>query len=202
MEVSKIQLSDAESEMMQNADLILTKNRVLQKMSGLLEQVQERQQDFIQAHEWKDKEIFRTLPKISRGENYLGLPWLILDYPRVSGSSGVFFIRTMFWWGRFFSSTLHVSGIYREQISNSIIQSYSRLGDYAIGINADQWVHHFGDDNYKPAASLSANAFEAICREQDHIKIARCMPLEHWQQAVSVLFDRWKELLEVSGSVT
>ncbi len=202
MEVSKIQLSDAESEMMQNADLILTKNRVLQKMSGLLEQVQERQQDFIQANEWRDKEIFRTLPKISRGENYLGLPWLILDYPRVSGSQGVFFIRTMFWWGRFFSSTLHVSGFYKDQISPGIIASFSRLTGYAIGINADQWVHHFGDDNYKPIASLTANAFETICLEQEHIKIARCFPLEHWDEAVSVLFDRWKELLEVSGSVT
>jgi hypothetical protein len=202
MEVSKIQLSDAESEMMQNADLILTKNRVMQKMSGLLEQVQERQQDCIQANEWMEKEIFRTPPKISRGENYLGLPWLILDFPRISGSDGVFFIRTMFWWGRFFSSTLHVSGIYKERTVTQVMESYHRLSGYAIGINEDPWVHHFEPGNYQPISELPEDAFAIICQEHDHLKIAKPYPLEEWNQAVSKLFDRWKELLEVSGSVT
>ncbi len=202
MEVSKIQLSDAESEMMQNADLILTKNRVLQKMTGLLEQVQERQQDFVRANDLADHGIFKTPPKISRGENYLGLPWLILDYPRISGSQGVFFIRTMFWWGRFFSSTLHVSGIYKEQTATQVTESYHRLSAYSIGINEDPWVHHFEPGNYQLIAELPEDAFEIICQEHDHLKIATRYPLEHWEQAVSKLFDRWKELLEVSGSVT
>ena len=36
MEVSKIHLSSAETELMQNAEIILTKNRVLEKIKALL----------------------------------------------------------------------------------------------------------------------------------------------------------------------
>ena len=202
MEVSKIQLSDAESEMMQNADLILTKNRVLQKITGLLQEVHERQHDFVVVSDLVNQGIFKTPSKISRGENYLGLPWLILDYPRISGSPGVFFIRTMFWWGRFFSSTLHVSGNYKEQTVTQVMESYHRLAGYSIGINENSWVHHFEPDNYQPISELSEEAFEIICQEYDHLKIATRYPLDLWNQSVSLLFDRWKELLEVSGSVT
>ncbi|MGZ8560450.1 MAG: hypothetical protein ACXWV3_02585 [Flavisolibacter sp.] len=170
-------------------------------MISFLEQVQEHQQDFVEANGLSQHEIFTTPPKISRGENYLGLPWLILDYPRISGVPGIFFIRTMFWWGRFFSSTLHVSGIYKEKATVKVIESYHHLADYSIGINEDPWVHHFEPGNYQPIAGISENAFETICLEQEHLKIATRYPLQEWEHAVPQLFARWKELLEVSGSV-
>ena len=90
MEVSKIQLSEAETELMQNAEIILTKNRVMQKMKSLLEEVQEQQLIFARTY-LKHHQEFIVSPKISRGENYLGLPWLILDYPRVSNGNNLFF---------------------------------------------------------------------------------------------------------------
>ena len=40
--------------------------------------------------------------KISRGENYRGLPYLILDYPAYFSQKDIFAFRTMFWWGHFF----------------------------------------------------------------------------------------------------
>src|SRR5690349_18207930 len=112
MEVSKIHLSSAEAELMKNAAVLLTKNSVLEKIRQLLARVQEEQQAFAASH-GLHSDPFDISPKISRGENYLGLPYIILDYPRKSGGDGICFIRTMFWWGHFFSSTLHVSGSYR-----------------------------------------------------------------------------------------
>ena len=101
MEVSKIHLSPTEIELMQNAEIILTKNRVLQKMKSLLEEVQHKQTDFVRLNNLKE-DIFKVSPKISKGENYLGLPYLILDYPRQTFENNFFFIRTMFWWDNFF----------------------------------------------------------------------------------------------------
>ena len=49
--------------------------------------------------------------KISKGEN-MGLPWVMLDYPRLFGQEDVLAIRTMFWWGHCFSVTLHLKGRY------------------------------------------------------------------------------------------
>lgn len=202
MEVSKIHLSSSEFELMQNAGIILTKNSVLQKMKLLLEEVQDMQIDYSQQSKDNGTELFKVSPKISRGENYLGLPWLILDYPRISNPGDLFFIRTMFWWGKFFSSTLHVSGIHKSNILQNISSSYHLLKEDYIGVNTDPWTHHFEENNYRLISSISEPAFTSICEEVEHLKIASHWPLQQWQQAPSVLFKNWKRLLRLSGSVT
>jgi hypothetical protein len=201
MEVSKIHLSQAESELMQNADIILTKNSVLQKMKNLLEEVQQMQSDFVKERQISKALIFRTTPKISRGENYLGLPWLILDYPR-SSEGDLFFIRTMFWWGRFFSTTLHVSGNHKRSVVQAVSLSRNTLQGFSVGINEDPWMHHFEEDNYRAIESMSATGFDEACLRTQHLKIAKMFPLKEWQRAPAILFESWKLLLEVSGSVS
>ena len=102
MQGSKIRLSDAEKELFSNAQIILTKNSIVQKTVLLLEEVQAV---LVNENSLRNYQI-STSPKISKGENYLGLPYVILDYPRIANDDNLFFIRSMFWWGNFFSSTL------------------------------------------------------------------------------------------------
>lgn len=200
MDVSKIQLSVAEKELMQNAEIILTKNRILEKIKQLLEELQERQMNFAGTY-LRQHEAFITSPKISKGENYLGLPYLILDYPRMSSGSNLFFIRNMFWWGKFFSSTLHLSGMYKEMYSEKIREALPTLPAHYIGINTNPWVHQFESDNYKSTQMLSANELsEAI--ERDHLKIGMMLPLEQWQEAPGKLFKNWKLYLQMAGLIT
>ena len=61
------------------------------------------------------EEVLIQSPKISRGENYNGLPYVMLDYPRCFGKEDVFAMRTMFWWGNFFSITWHLKGKYSKE---------------------------------------------------------------------------------------
>jgi len=68
MEVSKIHLSSSELELMQNAEIILTKNKILEKMKQLLGEVQEKQTDLVQRLSLTN-EIFKVSPKISRGSH-------------------------------------------------------------------------------------------------------------------------------------
>ena len=201
MEVSKIQLSDAESELMQNAELILTKNSVLNKTRQLLEELQDMQLDYVKENGLQNGQLFFVSPKISRGENYLGLPWQILDFPRISTEQGIFFIRSMFWWGRFFSSTLHVSGQFRESIVDQIMASHQHLHEYYISINPDPWAHHFEADNYRRIGDMPEQDFREICTGSSHLKIAAWMPLSAWPQAPAALYLNWKFLLMVGGSV-
>ena len=113
MDRTKIRLSQEEEELVATADWILTKNRVIQKINQLLSNVQTSQQQFLQTCTTLEKEVLASSPKISKGENYKGLPWLVLDYPRSFNKEEVFAIRTLFWWGNFFSVTLHLSGKYK-----------------------------------------------------------------------------------------
>jgi hypothetical protein len=200
MEVSKIQLSKAETELMQNAEIILTKNVVLQKMKELLEEVQEMQLNYA-AQQLQHHEAFLVSPKISKGENYQGLPYLILDYPRLSAGNNLFFIRSMFWWGRFFSSTLHVSGTYKEMFSGPVRNALPSLSRHFIGINADPWIHHFEPDNYKPIASISETEFDEINNYTEHLKVGISFPLQQWQESTVKLFESWKLYLQAAGLV-
>jgi len=196
MEVSKIQLSPAEMELMQNADIILTKNRVLEKIKSLLETVQQNQIGYVQEHKLKN-EIFKVSPKISRGENYLGLPYLILDYPRQSTDNHFFFIRTMFWWGNFFSCTLHVANNSKQTFKEKIKQARWQLSHYYISINDDAWVHHLKELDYERIDQMTDEQFNQACESFGHIKIACRHALSQWEQMPSQLFENWKHFLAV-----
>src|SRR5688572_33083820 len=111
MQQTKIHLLPAEMEMVSTPEIILTKNAILQKIKSFLENVQIKQLEILEDYASRlPPEILRNSPKISRGENYKGLPWLVLDNPRHFQHNNIFAVRTMFWWGNFFSITLHLSG--------------------------------------------------------------------------------------------
>jgi hypothetical protein len=199
MDESKIHLSPAETELLLNAEIILTKNRVLQKIKSLLEEVQNEQLAFTLNCNLNNTPPFLISPKVSKGEYYLGLPYIILDYPRMASANDFFFIRSMFWWGNYFSSTLHLSGRYKSAYKEKISTAYHLLQDFYIGVNADQWMHHFENDNYKKIASIGQTEFVRHCMDFDHIKIAARLPLEKWKDAREELFANWKFLLELCG---
>ena len=195
MQGSKIQLSPAEAALFSDAQMILTKNSILQKTVMLLEEVQNEL--LLQAPSFL-RELSPS-PKISRGENYLGLPYVILDYPRLSNGEDLFFVRSMFWWGNFFSSTLQLSGNYKQQFTKQLGNAYDLFAErnYSVGINADPWNHHFGKDNYQTIDSLSAEAFTFLLEENAHIKIAASWPLKEWDMAANKLTGSWKFLVSL-----
>src|SRR5919199_522250 len=146
MDEAKIQFSPAEMELMCNASVILTKNKILHGVRQLLEMT--GQQMLAEAYSIEDtalREVLQPPPKVSKGENYLGLPYLVLDYPRQFDVINVFAIRTLFWWGHFFSSTLQLAGVYKTTYAEKVESAYERLAakNYYIGISEDPWVHHF-----------------------------------------------------------
>lgn len=200
MEVSKIQLSPAERELIKNAEIILTKNRVLEKVKALLDEVQQQQLAFVSAKDLKDP-VFSISPKISKGENYLGLPYLILDYPRQSSEGRFFFIRTMFWWGNFFSCTLHLAANSKEQLHERIVANHKHLENYFVSISNDPWVHHLGPNEYREISSLSLKELETVMESFDHVKIAGKYDLSEWEEIPSKLYENWKVFLKVCGLI-
>lgn len=170
-----------------NAEIILTKNTVIKKTVALLAGVQEQLMTANRQHQ------FSSTPKISKGENYLGLPYVVLDYPRVAGGEGLLFIRSMFWWGHFFSSTLQVSGLYKEENELKLAAAYDILaaGHYFVGVGKDPWQHHFEASNYRKIADFSHEDFYQVLQQQPYIKIAARWPLSAWDSAAAHLTGSW-----------
>lgn len=201
MDSSKIQLSSFEMDLVNNANWILTKNAIIEKAKALLSALQDAQLNQLQSlKNVLPPEVIAIPPKISRGENYKGLPWLMLDHPRYFDRENVFAIRTMFWWAHHFSLTLHLSGSYKEAYQEQICGSYEflRTSNCFVSIHESEWEHHFESDNYMPVQHLTAEAFMEIVHTRPFLKLAQRLPLEKWNDAPAELagwFNHYLALL-------
>lgn len=184
--------------MFTDAGIILTKNIILEKTKALLQTAQDAMQQTALRH-YREYEIFKKSPKISRGEAYEGLPYLILDYPRIFEREKIFAIRSFFWWGRFFSSTLHIDGDYKKAFAPKIAAAAPLLisQNYFINIGADPWAHHFGADNYMPLKNLLPGELKNVAERQAPVKIAAQWPLTEWPGAATHLYKSWALLLRI-----
>lgn len=198
----KIQLSTFEMDLLINSEWILTKNQIIKKAQRLLEEVQENTRQYTTGSlVTLPHEVTAISPKISKGENYKGLPWLILDYPRYFEKEKIFAIRTMFWWGNFFSTTLHLSGEYKERYSSSIIQSYEDLAKnkFHICIHDEQWHHHFEKENYLPVNDFSAQGFADQINKRSFIKLSCQLSFLAWNEAPGLLSESFIQITKWLG---
>ena len=116
MEKTKIALSAKELELVCNKEWILTKHAIVQKVITLFGRaLEDMQQQVEQRIHGLPAAVNGQSPKISKGENFQSLPYVMLDYPRYFHKENTLAIRTFFWWGNFFSVTLHLSGEHKEK---------------------------------------------------------------------------------------
>ncbi len=198
MDATKIRLSAKEMALVTNAGIILTKNEILEKTKTLLGYLQSKYREAMVQSDLQPV-LIQSSPKISKGEKYKGLPWLMLDYPRCFGRENIFAIRTMFWWGNFFSITLHLSGEFKKEYEQKLGSSHKFLSkkDFYIGLNKDPWEHHFKKENYLPISKMSAKEFETAIRERSFIKIANKVPVSKWDKAGKILYKNFNNLIQV-----
>lgn len=191
---SKIQLSSLEEQLVNNTEWILTKNQIIKKAQQLLAMVQDNMVDYAGSNRKKfPAEVLSISAKISKGENYLGLPWLMLDYPRYFDKENIFAIRTMFWWGNFFSVTLHLSGKFKKKFSKTASHHFDELvkNDFYACIREDQWHHHFGEDNFRAIRNFSSSTFSAHLERSPFLKLAKKFPLSIWNEAPQILSEEF-----------
>lgn len=196
---AKIQLSPEESGLVNNTQWILTKHVIIQKVYDMFGELNELfKKEAEPYHYLFPDNIKYQSGKISQGNNYLLLPYVILDYPSFFWKERVFAIRTLFWWGNFFSVTLHLSGIYKEKfaIDSSSTLSYLQKNNYYLCINEDEWQHHFEKDNYIAARSITVTDFEAI-KEKKFLKISKKISLSDWKNADEFLLQTFRQILQL-----
>lgn len=200
MSGAKIQLSYLEKELVQNSDWILTKRSIITKVAALFGDLSETYTEIINGS-LLPAEIKSIAPKISRGENYHGLPYVVLDYPRVFDKQNIFAIRTLFWWGNFFSISFQMKGKYRKQFINAILSHYQQVASagYSVCISNDEWDFRFTETNFKPVNELSFGQWESIMSSNTFSKISVKVPLAHWEKIPDELINFFKLNLQVAG---
>jgi len=190
--MANVKLSKEELALVTDAEFILTKNRIIQKVYELFGQLSEI---FQTKSEQLPSSFLSIPPKISKGENYLGLPWVMLDYPRAFSNTDVFAIRCFFWWGNFFSITLQLHGSNTTNYCEAITAYLSKNADeWWICVGDDAWQHHFDSNNYIPydgGVDLSGRPF---------IKLAKKIPLQQWDRSFDFFSGTYQEILAMLGT--
>ena len=97
MTSTKVTLSPKELELVNDTGWILTKNAIIAKVYALFGQLSEQYGTALEQHPYllQGETSFRS-PKIAKGEQYEGLPWVMLDHPRCFTGSDTFAIRSFF----------------------------------------------------------------------------------------------------------
>jgi hypothetical protein len=189
-------LTSDELRLVTNAEVLLTKNKIIRIVYDLLGAMAGEYKEILVADglvTLNEKE-----GKISRGENYKGLPYVILDYPRKFARVDTFAIRTLFWWGNFFSITLQLSGEYLNEYKSKIEEAIGKdqLDGWYYGCGEDPWEHHFEDDNYRPIIAGKIN----LSANLSYLKISKKIPLNQWDEAETFLKKNFIFLIKVLTS--
>ncbi|MEO5782096.1 MAG: hypothetical protein ABIQ07_02435 [Ginsengibacter sp.] len=197
--ITKIQLSPQETELVANTEWILAKQGIIKKVYAMFGYVNE----LIKTEAAPFNYLFpgnikNQNGKISKGENYKQLPYVILDYPAFFERENIFAIRTMFWWGNFFSVTLHLSGIFKEELDNKnpVIFSFLQKNNFFICINKNEWEHHFEEDNYKHTSAITLQQFEKI-NQKDFLKISKKIALQQWNETNDFVINSFREIMQL-----
>jgi hypothetical protein len=197
---AKIILSAQELQLMHNKEWILTKRVVINKINSLFGSMVPGLQKLAAAQHGVPAEVLATNPKIHKGENYLGLPYLLLDYPAFFSKEGVFAIRTLFWWGNFFSVTLHLSGKYKKMFTSNLRQNALLIQqhNYSLCVNQNEWQHHFEADNYTPAAHQSTSQLHNIIDERTFVKLSAKFELSRWNEMPGIVTETAVKMLQIA----
>lgn len=195
-DTTKLMLSDVELHFVNDTNWVLTKHRIIATVYDLFNAqvpvIKAEMRDILNPGLWA---LASAVPKITKGENYRLLPYVMLDYPSVFNKEDIFALRTMFWWGNFVSITLHLAGKYQSLLADNIIagvsQDPSRL---YICVNEDQWAHHFEPANYIPATEMTYAETKAVLQQSGFIKLALKFELETWNDMPSLLATGYRKM--------
>lgn len=173
-------LSSKEEQIIYDTEYLRTKIIVIDKIHQLFEEVRRTINKSINHSNFSfPNDIDSKIGKIFKGENYKMLPYVNLDYPKLFSKENVFAFRTMFLWGHFFSTTLHISGEYLDIYKNQILQNLPNYlnNNLYICVNDNPWEYHYEVDNY---VLLTTNNLDLLSNKL-FIKISKQFNLEDYK---------------------
>lgn len=198
MSDSKIQLSADEMLLVQDSHWILTKHRVIEKVYNMFGQLSQQMQAYLQDQPHTlPVEALEISPKISKGEQYEKMPYVMLDYPRFFSKSNVLAIRTFFWWGHYFSCTLHLKGafaqLFNRQINGALQQT--EFENYYLSVNGNEFNFDLGHEDY---TIIKNGAIYQLTEETSFIKISYRHPLADWNSGTEKLMEAFKRFIAIA----
>lgn len=195
MKSAKIDVSEDELKLVLNKEWLYQKRSIIEKVYEFFSVLH----DEYNAIAGKRKVALSYLPidrmgKISRGENLLGLSYLVLDYPALYTRDKIIAIRTLFWWGNFFSISLHLSGLkVQPEITLSWLAYFKNFG-FSINVSGNEWDYEFNSKSFEPFTN-DPNVYASSIADCGIFRVSRKAPLTNWIEAQQVLLDGFEKIV-------
>lgn len=190
--MANVKLTDEEIAVISNADFLLTKNCAIQKLQKALDRLAGQYQRITEKGDSPFKNHCQLHPKIAKGEQYEGLPYLMLDYPRSFSHTDTFAVRSFFWWGHYFSINLLLMGQSQLLLSRRLLES-PILGEWHLDTSPTPWMHNQDIDQSPTLSSLQGRKNR---EEKDFFKISKQLPLAQWQEMEHFFLTNFAQLWE------
>jgi hypothetical protein len=189
------QLTDLETKLVLDREWIFAKHRIIEKVYRLFGNLTEQLRPIVEGSAgWLQQEIAVPSPKIYKGERYLLLPYVMLDYPRLFNREHCFAMRYFFWWGNEFSVHLLLSGKYKDLYASQVAQRIASKSndEWHIGVNPDPWQHQFDAQNYRlPEEDTDISA---LIKDNPYFKLGARLGLDQWATAEQFFTERTQSL--------
>ncbi|MEY4875427.1 MAG: hypothetical protein RL708_576 [Bacteroidota bacterium] len=165
-----ISLSDLQKSIWFNTDLFLHKKEITSKIyassSTIIESIKTTSFCVNTALQFQN-------PKISKGENYNNLPWVMVDFPCIFSIKNIFAFRIFFLWGTEINFFFLLKGIFLNQYLPYILQNIYKeeFKDVLICRHENLWQHHI-DETYTSIQSLNIEQIKLKIEQQGFLKLA------------------------------
>jgi len=179
-----------EFKFLSDPDILKQKRIIQDKIFNLLEEVKTRLSIDL------EPQILNKFPtgRISRGENYKGLPYHVLDYPALFNNKDILACRTMFLWGNFFSTTIHLQGQYLHSNKDILGQlgDSMKTANLFVSCGNTPWEYSYNKDNYKQFTSTSIEA----ALSKNFVKISQKIELESYAEIPQLASEFYSPILD------
>jgi len=151
--------------------------------------------------EWQNLEPAhnKSSGKISKGENYKGLPYIVLDYPAIFSRTDIFAFRTLFWWGNYYSNQFILMGAYLEKFREKLDRAYNRLKDdeVYIDLSSNPWNHDVSDQHFVTLSRLGQAGFQQYVKERTFVKLVWTLDLSSWKTLIQFSSHNLKTMVNI-----
>lgn len=199
----ELSFSEKELSYLRDSDFLLTKSEITNKVIYLLGEVRQALKNFLKESGFvfpAGTDLFNG--KISKGEKYKGLPYVVLDFPKLMQKENIFALRTMFWWSREWSCTLHLQGEVLCHYQENLLSNLTGCKNKEIWfcVNAQPWEYDYTENNYHPVHQITPDKISSHLAKNHFVKVSRRLELNRYQELTSFVLDSLLIFLELLGN--
>ncbi|MFN0274532.1 MAG: hypothetical protein ACKVPJ_02205 [Chitinophagales bacterium] len=167
--------SDDEISLLFNKEIFYTKRSATEKLYLLFSEIIAVIKDtpIHKSFLFPDGTDFST-GKISKGENYKGSPYVMLDFPKLFSKDSIFAFRAMFWFGHGFVFSIVVAGNALKPLQKKFLKNKNGLHHHNIyfSIFNHAWQHEIHKDANILVEEISTQEMEHHINKNHFIKLS------------------------------